>query len=153
MNVLQQTKVVNAIPPGVIKDDAAFVAVAIDTLGWDYCQVLVTLGATDIAMAELKLTECETSGGTYTDVAGCDVADDADMFGNAKGLPSATDDDGVLLFEVDLRAGRKRYLKLAAKAGDGTAGTYLAAVAVLARRAIGVRSAADRGALKVMRAT
>ncbi|MCU0871774.1 MAG: hypothetical protein MUE50_05470 [Pirellulaceae bacterium] len=154
MNELQHTKVVACIPPGVIKDDASFVAVEIDTLGFDFLQVIIALGATDIAMAALKLQESETAGGGggYTDIDGCDLATDNDAYGSAAALPSADDDNKLIIMEVDLRAGRMRYVNLLATAGNGSAGTYLSAIGILSRSTKGVYSAADRGADTVMRA-
>jgi hypothetical protein len=154
MNELQHTKVVACIPPGEIKDDAEFTAVEIDTLGWDYLQVIVALGATDIAMAALKLQESETSGGGggYTDIDGCDLATDNDAYGSAAALPSADDGNKLIVMEVDLRAGRMRYVNLYAKAGNGALGTYLSAIGILSRSPVGAYTAAERGADTVMRA-
>ena len=53
----------NAIPPGVIKDDAAFVSLVIDKQdlpGCDYLEFVIGLGATDVAMAVLKVMESAT---------------------------------------------------------------------------------------------
>ena len=118
MNALDNTKIFNAIPPGVIKDDASFTAVSMDCRGYNRLEVLVTLGATDIAMAALKL-QASDNDSSYSDVTGCD-------FSGA--LPSATDDNGV--FRMVVPQITKRYYKLVATAGDGTAGTYLSAVAI-----------------------
>ena len=125
MNNLQNLKVVPAVYPGAIVDNASWTGVAIDTLEFDEALVVVQLGAIDIKMVALKLTECDTSGGVYTDITGLD-------FSSPDVLPTASDDNGLFGFFVDLR-GRKRYLKIVATGGDGAAGTYLAATVLLSR--------------------
>lgn len=124
------SKVVEAIPPGVIKDNAAFVVVAIDTIGFDLCVIDVNIGVTDKALAVFTVTESETSGGVYTAVS--DMDGDTDIDGTTAVLPIKTNDNKIWRFIVDCRY-RKRFLKVNATAGDGTAGTYLAALAHLYR--------------------
>jgi hypothetical protein len=150
MNELQATKYVNAIPPAVIKDNAAFVAAEIDCLDFDCALVLISLGATDIAMAALSLQECDTTGGSFADVTGTVWGTAANIAGATSTLPAAGDDNKVFAIEVDCRK-RKRFLKLAATAGDGSAGTYLSAVAILSRGDIAPVTAAQRGAAEILR--
>ena len=134
---LQNTKIVNVTPPGAIVDNTSFTTAEIDTLGWEYCTIYVILGATDIAMAALKLQESDTSGSGFADVSGFDFSSDGT-------LPSATDDNGVFAFQVDLTS-RERYLDVVATAGNGAAGTYAAIVAVLSRGHEAGGSATARG--------
>ena len=128
--ILNRAKFFNAIPPGVIKDDAAFVSNVIDkqvVVPNDAKGVLfaVLLGATDIAMAALKVmqssvkTNATTLGGTP--VAVKDTA--------AK--PGALDDNGVALIYVPMDSWTEQFLQVQATAGDGTAGTYLATLAIV----------------------
>jgi hypothetical protein len=138
MQKLQALKFVNATPPAAIVDNGAFTANAIDTKDYDEAVLVASLGATDIALAALKLQECDTEGGTYEDVAG------ADFSVSPLALPGAGDDSKLVGVFVDL-IGRKRYLKLAATAGDGTAGTYLSVLAILGRAKQAPDTAADRG--------
>ncbi len=77
--------------------------------------------------------------GTSTNVAG-----------STSTLPAADDDNKLFLFFVDKRK-CKRYLKLVATAGDGTAGTYASAMARLSRAKIGPSTAAEWGADQVLR--
>lgn len=149
MNPLQQTKVVRAIEPVAIKDNASWTCQAIDTKGYDSALVIWHLGATDIAMAALKLQECDTSGGNYADVSGANFDGDTGIDGSAVSLPSATDDNKFFLIDVDLRK-RKRYLKLTATAGDGTNGTYGVAIVILSRGKVTPNSASERGAAAVL---
>jgi len=140
MNELQTTKIFNAIAPGVIRDDAAFPSFVIDKAdldGADYLEFIVSLGATDIAMAQLKVMESDvrtdstTLGGSPSPVK------------EATTKPGADDDNKVAVFGVDLRKSRKRFLQLQATAGNGSTGTYLSAIAV-ARRPVEASSDAAR---------
>lgn len=149
MNSVQNTKIVSVTPPAAIYDNTSPTTASIDTQGWDYLQVFVYLGATDIAMAALKLQESDTDG-SYADVTGLVYGTSTGINGSASTLPSATDDNKFFLFEVDLR-GRKRYFDLVATAGDGTAGTYFAAWAVLSRGKDFPVTAAERGAANILR--
>jgi hypothetical protein len=140
MNELQQTMVLGAIFPAAIKNNAAFTSQVIDAADADYVEWHAMVGATDIAMAAFKVMESDTKtdattlGGTPAQVHDVAVK------------PGADDDNKVWIIGVTCRSPRKRYLQLQATAGNGTAGTYLAASAVI--RKSGVRSslAADRGA-------
>ena len=149
MNSVQNTKIVSVTPPGAIYDNTSPTTASIDTSGWEYLQVFVYLGATDIAMTALKLQESDTDG-SYADVTGLVYGTSAGINGSTSSLPSATDDNKFFVFEVDLR-GRKRYFDLVATAGDGTAGTYLAAWAVLSRGSDFPVTAAERGAANILR--
>jgi hypothetical protein len=122
--------VLAAIPPGVIKDNAAFVSNAIDLAaeavrGAQFVVFAVQLGATDIPLAVFKvmqsdtLTNPTTLGGVPTEVV--DVTDSV--------TPGTTDDNKIYLISIDLRATRNRYLQLQVTAGNGTSGTYLSALA------------------------
>lgn len=151
MNPLQATKLAIVISPVAIKDNAAWTTNEIDTLGYDFLQIIFFLGATDIAVAELKVQESDTSGSGFADVTGlvCGTSTNAD--GVTSALPSATDDNKITLFEIDLR-GRKRYIDLSATAGNGTAGSYAAAVAILSRAEKAPVTAAERGCDEILRA-
>ena len=132
MNPMQNVKFVSLTPPAAIKDNASFATAEIDTKGWDYLTVMFQVGATDVAMAALKLTECDTTGGSFADVTGAIWGTSTDCDGTTTALPSATDDNKFELMHVDLRK-RKRFFELVATAGDGTTGTYGYAVAILSR--------------------
>ncbi len=125
----QLAKWVNVTPPAAISDNTAFTTNELDTLGWDYLEIAVILGATDIAMAELKVQESDTSGSGHADITGLVFGTSNKIDGNKSALPSATDDNKIFLCQIDLRK-RKRYIDVSAKSGDGTSGTYLSAVAI-----------------------
>lgn len=132
MNALQQTKWLNLCPPAAIVDNSSLAVTEIDTVGWDYLQVVVFLGATDIAMSALAVTESDTTGTGHANVTGLIYGTSTDIDGSTSSLPAATSDNGIFMFEIDLR-GRKRYLDLTATIGDGTAGGYATVVGVLSR--------------------
>lgn len=150
MNPLQNTKLVSMTPPAAIVDNTSYTTAEIDTKGWDYAQIICYLGATDIAMAALKVTESDTSGSGHADVAGLVVGTSVDIDGTTSALPASTDDNKFVVFDIDLR-GRKRYLDVTATAGDGSAGTYLTAIALLSRGKESPQTVAERGCDTVLR--
>lgn len=147
MNHLQQTKTVLITPPAAIVDNASYTTAAIDTFGFNKLEICVALGATDIAMVALKLQESDDSGMSgATDITGAIYGTSANPdTGSTSALPTATDDNKVFKFFVDLK-GRKRYIDLVATAGDGTAGTFLTAWANLGDGNDTPTSATERGA-------
>ncbi len=149
-NALQQAKYLQVIAPVAIVDNAAWTTTEIDTLGWNYLTVVVNIGATDIAMAALKLQSSDTSGSGFADVTGLDSDGDTNIDGVASTLPTATDDNKLFIFQVKLE-GQKRYFDLSATAGNGTAGTFASAVAILSNGDDGADSSSDMGAIDVLR--
>lgn len=148
---IQKAKFVQVIAPAAIVDNAAFTTNEIDTLDFDYLTVVVNIGATDIAMAALKLQASDTSGSDFADVTGLDMDGDTDIDGNAAALPSATDDNKLVVFQVDLRVNNKRYWDLVATAGNGSTGTFASAIAILTKGAITPTSVSAMGAETVLR--
>src|ERR1041384_4761231 len=112
-----ETRIVTA--PGVVKDNSAFTCAAVDTLGKRYCSFEFIFGATDVDMATLKLQESDDDGSSdaYADVDGADFSVDSV-------LPQDDEDNKIFAIHVDMRGGRKRYLKPVAVPGDGSGGTY-----------------------------
>jgi hypothetical protein len=151
MNASQHDKFVPITPPGAIVDNASLTTATIDTAGFAYLRVLVVLGATDIAMTALKLQESDNSGMSgAADITGLIYGTSAGIAGTTSALPSATDDDKCFAFEVDLR-GRKRYIDLVATCGNGDAGTYITAFALLSRASDCPVSASERGYGNILR--
>ena len=151
MNAAQHDKFVSITPPGAIVDNASLTTATIDTAGFAYLRVLVVLGATDIAMTALKLQESDNSGMSgAADIAGLIYGTSAGIAGTTSALPAADDDDKCFAFEVDLR-GRKRYIDLVATAGNGAAGTYITAFALLSRAADCPVSASERNYGNILR--
>lgn len=144
MNELQTTIVKAAIPPGIIKDNAAFVSNVIDLNDFDGCSYLEfqgVIGTTDISMAVLKVMESDTkTNGTTLGGAPALVKDSTTK-------PGVADDEKTFVFGIDLCKTRQRYLQLQATAGNGSAGTYLAANAIGYRPNEAGSEAAMRGLL------
>jgi len=148
---LQHSKYLQVIAPVAIVDDASWTTNEIDTAGYNYLTVVVSIGATDIAFAALKMQQSDTSGSGFADLTGVlDSDGDTDIDGTASTLPTATDDNKLFIFQVDLR-GKKRYFDLVATAGDGTAGTFASAYAILSKADDAPTSSANMGAINVLR--
>lgn len=143
-------KWVAVTPPGAIVDDASFTTTEIDTLGWDYLEIIVLLGATDIAMAALAVTESDSSGSGHANITGLVWGTSSNIAGSTSALPSATDDNKFQVAHIDLR-GRKRYIDVTATAGNGAAGTYACIIGRLSRGEAMPITAAAMGADEVLR--
>lgn len=140
MQHLQADKFVGITPPAAIVDAAAFTTAAIDTLGFNELLILVYLGALDIAVAALKLQESEASNmASATDITGT-------VGGTSYTLPIDTADNTFLAFHVKCGGQRKRYIDLVITGGDGTAGTFMSAVAILTKGTTTPTTDAQRGA-------
>ena len=146
----QLAKWVNVTPPAAISNDTALTTSEIDTLGWDYLEIAVILGATDVAMAELKVQESDTSGSLHEDITGLVFGTSNKIDGTKSDLPSATDDDEIFLCQIDLRK-RKRYIDVSAKSGDGTSDTFCAIVARLSRGKVLPSDADGAGTAAILR--
>lgn len=149
-NPLQQTKFVSITPPAAISDNATLTTAEIDTLGYDYMTVIVYLGATDIAMAALAVTESDTSGSGHANVTGLVWGTSTNIDGSTSALPAATDDNTFQIAEIDLR-GRKRYIDVTATTGNGTNGTYITIMGILYRAKDIPVTATERGANEILR--
>jgi hypothetical protein len=150
-NELQHSRFKNCIPPAAILDNASATTVEIDTLDADYLTVVLNIGATDIAMTALKLTESDTAGSGHADITGATFSGGTNTDGTALALPSATDDNQVCVFQVDLR-GRKRYIDIVATFGNGSAGGFIAGTAVLSKHHVYISAdtdIADGGCVRV----
>jgi len=135
MNEMQACKYVAAIKPTAIINNTSATATVIDTRGYDFLTVVVTLGATDIALTALKLQNCATSGGSYADITGSTFAAGSGRGGATLALPSATDDGQVCVFMVDMR-GKEPFVQVVATFGNGSTGGFIAASAILSRAKI-----------------
>lgn len=102
-----------------IVDNAAITTATIDTLGFRKARIVVSLGATDIALTAFKLTHSNDSGMSgATDVSG------ADFSVSPLTLPAATDDNKLYAIHVDCR-GKKRYYDVSVTMGDGSVGGFV----------------------------
>lgn len=148
MNLLNQIKVFNAIPPGIIKDDAVYVSNVLDKnvlldQGAKGVLFVTLLGAMDIALAVLKVMESDTKTNGTT-LGGSPTAVKA-----VATLPSATSDGGLALIYVPMAKWVEQFLQLQATAGDGTVGGYLAALAIADMAGDGEASIAGLNAISL----
>lgn len=140
MQNLQNIKIVGITPPAAIVDDAAFTTATVDTLGWDEALFVVYLGATDIALAALKVQESDDSG-----MSGAADITGADFSVSPATLPSATADNTFVGVHVKLGGSRKRYMDVSMTGGNGTAGAYATAFVLLAKGELNPASVSGRG--------
>ena len=146
----QNQKIVKIGFAEALIDDASLTTDYIDLSGWDYAQVYVYLGTTDIAATVLKIQDCATSGGSYADVTGLIWGTSANIAGTTSTLPSATNDGTFFLFDIDCRQ-VDRLIDLVATMGNGTAGGFISAFAILSRGEATPVTASERGATEILR--
>lgn len=140
----QDKKVVGVTFPVAIVDNASWISVEVDTLGYDYAEFIWVLGANDIAMTALKVQESDVSGSGFADVTGAVFGTSLNDTGATSTLPSATDDNKNFSICLNL-TGRKRYLDLVATNGDGAAGGFGACICILTRAEQSPKTAALSG--------
>jgi len=139
---VQEMRFVNMLYPQLKDDGDLADNNYVDTKGWAHLRVLIIIGNLDAALGStaegnaVKVEECDTSGGSYSDVTNAALAD-----------AIAADEDGKLFaIDINLTKTHKRFMRLnAPHAGDGTNGVNACAVGILSRPAIGPKSAADAG--------
>lgn len=108
---------VQAVAPAVLS--ATNTSAAMDLLGFESAAIVINTGAiVSLGDFTAKLTECDTSGGTYTDVAA------ADLIGT---FPASLAADSVVKVGY---IGSKRFLKSVITKNSGTS---IAAGAVLVK--------------------
>lgn len=149
-NEMQQTKYVTMIGPQAIKDDGSWTTTEVDTEGYDYATIVFHYGTSDIAMAALAITESDSTGSGHSNVTGLVVGTSENTDGDTTSLPAADDDDGFVVFEIDLKA-RKRYLDMTATAGDGSSGSYASAMCILSRANVTPTTVSGRGCIEILR--
>lgn len=152
MITAQNTKVVPIAFSEAITDDDSITTASVDLKGWDYAQVFVYVGTTDIALTALKIQQSDddASSDAYADVTGLVFGTSDNIAGSTSTLPSATDDDSFFIFDIDARK-TERYIDLVATVGNGSAGGWVHAFAILSRGEDSPVTAAERGASQVLR--
>ena len=147
---LQMTKFINSVPPAVLVDGATLALTEIDCLGWDYATIMLITGATDIGVTAMILTDGDTSGSGHANITLSNFDGQADVEGGTAVLPSATDDNGIFVWELDLKK-RKRYIDATITVGDGTVGGYYTVVTILSRGAKPPVGMTARGCVGIIR--
>ena len=93
------------------------------------------VGSTDEATAP-KIEECDTSGGSYSDVSSAELS----------AVISATDDNKIYAIDISLLKTHKRYMRVKAPhAAAGSTGANLCIVAILSQPSIAPVDAAGQG--------
>ncbi len=125
--MLKAMKFGELVPPQ-LKDDGDLAGnTYFDTIGCASLLVLIHVGTVDAALGStaegtaVVLEECDTSGGSYTEITGAALAD------------AIADDEDNSLFGIhlDLARSHKRYVRIKAPhAGDGTNGVNASAIAI-----------------------
>lgn len=131
-------KLVNLTPPAAIVNNAAVTVASVDTKGFNYLDIILIFGATDIALTVCKLTTSDTDS-AYADYVGSRYGTD-----QGSSLPSATADNTFVAWHVDLR-GKKRWWKPAITVGSGSTGAYVCVIAILSRAEQQPNTLATRG--------
>lgn len=148
----QNTKFINAVPPEAIHaDTTGFGFTEIDTNGWDYLTIVVTLGDTDIALTALSVTDADVTATSHANITGLISGTSDNIAGDTSTLPAADDDDGIFVFEIDLKT-KKRFIDMTITPGDGTVGVFLSALAILSRAKEAPITATQRGCVEILRA-
>ena len=122
---ITQTKKVQIVWPGARVNNAAVTCASVDHSTFDYAVVRVTIGANDCGLATFKVQESDDNA-TWTDVPGTDFSV------SPLTLPTSSNGNTLWEWQLDLRP-RKRYLRPALTAGNGTVGAFVSAVAELFR--------------------
>lgn len=116
-------KAVVALQPQSITTNTTTVGEVVDTLGHESVEFIVAAGSLADAALVPAVTECDTSGGTYTAVA------DADLLGTEAGAALAATDDATAAKIGYL--GSKRFVKLSLVSTGASGANLVGAVAVL----------------------
>ena len=130
-NTLQGAKAVLALNPQSINGTDTD-GTAIDTLGFSYANIYFLYGASTADMDNLSIKECETSGGSYAVISG-----------SAMTAPTATDDNKVWQWGINLGGTRMRYLKI--RCDPGAAATLVGGLALLTKGNVDADTDTERG--------
>lgn len=125
-NLAQKLKRHIFVAPQAIVDNTSWTSTVFDTLGCTSLTIDITIGATDIAFAALKVQEADAKTDATTLTSGTDITG-ADFSVSPATLPSATADNTIVSVTIPITGARKRYINLVATAGNGAAGTFAAA--------------------------
>lgn len=130
MNQIENTKTKILLQPQ-LKNNGNFASnTYVDTAGFGHARFEAIVGVTDAAIGStaetnpLKIEECDTTGGTYTDVTDAALAD----------AIAATEDNKAFAIDVDLSKSHKRYMQVTTPhAGNGAVGANLCIIVILSK--------------------
>ena len=118
------------------------------SVGYTNVKILVAVGSSaDNTIATLKLQECDTIGGTYTDVTGGDFSSTLTYASQGVNLTGqvTTASNTVWIWDIAMQ-NRKRFLKVSFAETASSTGSVVAAFAVLGGAQQGLNNASDWGA-------
>lgn len=115
MIALQNVKSYTVLAP-ISLNSAAGTSLDVDTKGAAYAVFTVSLGVVGGAATVMRITECETTGGTFTAITGLAASGST---GNGR-LPQTTDAGTLFKFFVPISGARKRYLNCEITTGATT---------------------------------
>lgn len=123
-------------PVGTYGDAAP---VTIDTEGFRTLDVVVMIGAIDIALDELTLRVSDDDT-TYTELSQADYTANAGLT-----IPGADSDNDIIVIHVPETGTLGRYFQLELNVGNGTAGAYTSVLAILSGADESPNTTAERG--------
>ncbi len=139
---VQDTKRVIMLRPQLKNNGAFENNTYADCAGYGHLRVEFIIGDTDVAVGSgdsstpPKLEECDTSGGSYTDITDAELA----------AVLGAGDDNKVKAIDVDLTHSHKRYVKVNdPTAGSGATGCNLCIIGTLSKPNISPKDADGQG--------
>jgi hypothetical protein len=137
MDFMQADKFVNIVPPAVaLNAGSAVVNSYVDGIGFGRATFIIQAGAVGADMTACKIQECETSGGSYTDIT---------TYGAGTTFKTATDANGLQIISFQINGTRMRFFKPVLTAG--AASTYLSAICILSEAQQAPYDATTRGLL------
>jgi hypothetical protein len=126
-------KHLDAIAP-VSLNNASGTVIEIDTLGFNYAQFILSVGATAGNISVFKIQESDTSGSGFADITGAAPAS----------LPGTSDDNKRYAVNVNCGGVRKRYMQVVLTE-DNTGAALVHVSAILSRANEAPNTAAERG--------
>ncbi len=135
MNPIQQTKTVLLLKPQLKNNGDFDNNTYLDCAGWGNVRFLIVAGDTDVVSGDAigstaegtapLIEECDTTGGSYTDVTSAALADAIDYDEDAK----------LFAIDVDLHKSHKRYMRVQAphSAAGASLGSNLCIIGILSQ--------------------
>lgn len=121
-----------SILPAAARTDGTVTGEYVDTLGYEEVMIVVSTGTVTDGTHTFSLTECATSGGSYTAVAAADITC-SNTGSGANGVilttAAAHDNTGVIFFYK----GSLRYIKVVCVSATCSTGAVFCATVVMAK--------------------
>jgi hypothetical protein len=137
-------------PPVALVTGGSILTTEIDTIGWDYLQVVMSLGVTDGIFTTLSITEADVSATSHTAVTGLVYDVSANIDGDTSSIPGISDSNNIFAFDIDLR-GRKRFIDLTGTVDGTGSGAFASVIAILSRAEDTPVTMTQRGCNEVLR--